>query len=963
MIAQLSHNSLSCRKVFHSEDTRKFKDLPELWHKYCEKSTTMDSAAANTEIVLLLREIKELLQSKADAVANRDPAAEPASDRQGTHDGSNEVSSRRGYADSVTDSDEEDEAVSQPAETVSISSGAAISAQRPEEHQSSPWRRNGPINYEILPPPTTTVLWCYGVTTFYWSSERRPHFIMRRFSEYGGTLTIQDAEAFELRPGSDWSYWRPAHFDPRSGPFPDLEPYNPNGYSRNFAMVAQGRGIPDYMPEWEIWMLDGKVCHVDGKTLRLESKSEFDAKHKEDNHYAESCSELGIHSPIYEDDRLVPYSLTPSWPSTINGQEAPVQGLASQCDELEECLGSLYSAPPDWRIHLTFEKDILRATHQGGGLGTYLARMRALLNVLHEHGSVQIADIDDFGKVACYEWPLAKRDESEFQQQDIRLLARHALEAEQYTVKIPPVICRLQDVGKGQPKRVTKQWNVRWYRIISFRGLAAAVHTNPGRTSDRQLGVEEFCKLMFREVAQVIQLGPWTSGTCPVGVSMLELRHAVDLHIGCRTRTEGANPFAGGWEPFHIAWYRIVPEDQLGQSESSWKYGPLYGRKAGARGHFLQEMAFTMGFWPSSVGHLGSIRTEPTAVQSFLDVRDSSRWYWTILQLAPRHFPQVSQAETTEILETGGHMAPIGLILQAVQDSASSWSEIAEYLTRLIKKQDAIFDPQQHDGLLFDDSTFSRSRLYFWAIDCLDMFIPRIMANIREWEHFWEARKPVFEAGERIVKEVRAELRFVEQTPDDPWRNLVPLVEDQITRLRAIHARLGILRDQVTALRDGLFNASAVIESRAATELGENVKLLTYVSIVYLPLSLCAALWSIDFSYHPVVFTFLTVLLSTGTYLVVINLNNLARLGKGVYRRFRAGIVRSMVSDPHWASIGEAFSQFRPERENVTPSEWNILAYLISRLLHRVTSFRLWLGRKGVTKPVNIECGHNNVSE
>ena len=36
-----------------------------------------------------------------------------------------------------------------------------------------------------------------------------------------------------------------------------------------------------------------------------------------------------------------------------------------------------------------------------------------------------------------------------------------------------------------------------------------------------------------------------------------------------------------------------------------------------------------------------------------------------------------------------------------------------------------------------------------------------------------------------------------------------------------------------------LFSASAVIESRASTRLGENVKLLTYVSIFYLPLAFC----------------------------------------------------------------------------------------------------------------------------
>ncbi|KAL2835987.1 hypothetical protein BJY01DRAFT_252230 [Aspergillus pseudoustus] len=936
----------------------------------------MDPTATNAEIILLLREIKELLENKANAVTSLDPIAGPAIDRPNQRDGSNEVSNKGSHEDPATDAEEEDEAVSEPAETLSMRSGSAISAERPEEQLRSPWGTNDDFLSDYRPPPTT-VLWCYGANTFYWATELRPQLLMQKFKKRTSEMTIKYAEAFQLRPGSDWTYCeynpscsdvlltpafapgRQMFLDSTPVPYPDLMPFARNGHGMTYALVAQGRGMPNYMPEWEIWRADGEVRHVDGKGLRLEAKRKSNPPHETDDGNSESSSHIGTDSAYHEEDRLVPYSLTPSWPSFFNGPEAPLTGLADQCNDLEECLGSLYSVPPDWRIHLTFEKDVLRASHQSGGLKTYLSRIRALWNVLHEHGSFQIADLDDFGKVACYEWRPAKGHESIFQRQDIRLLARHALEAEHSTVKIPPVICRFRNNGKGQPKYIARQCNVRWYRILSFRGLAAAVHTDPDRSSQRQLGVEEFCNLMFREVAEVMILRPGESATTtiPVGVRMLELRHAVDLHIGCRSRTEGANPFAGGWEPFHIAWFRIVPEGQLRETESSWKYGPLYGRRAGAHGQLLQEMAFTMGFWPSSVGYPGYIRRDPADVQQFLHREDPSLWYWVILQLAPSHFPQVSQAETTPILDRGGHMAPIGLILQAVEEAANSWNEIAEYLTRLINKRDAILDPQQHDGLLFDDSAFSRSRLYFWAIDCLDMFIPSIMATVREWEHFWEAREPVFEAGERIVKEIRAELMHVEQIPDGPWDNLLPLVENHITRLRTTQSRLEILRDQVTALRDGLFNASAVIESRAATELGENVRLLTYVSIVYLPLSFCAALWSIDFSYHPLVFTLLTVFLSTATYLIVINLNNVARLSKGVYRRFRARIVHSMVNNQQWATVGEAFSQFRPERENVTPSEWNMLLFLISRLLHRVTSVRLWFGRRGRINPVNVECG------
>lgn len=42
---------------------------------------------------------------------------------------------------------------------------------------------------------------------------------------------------------------------------------------------------------------------------------------------------------------------------------------------------------------------------------------------------------------------------------------------------------------------------------------------------------------------------------------------------------------------------------------------------------------------------------------------------------------------------------------------------------------------------------------------------------------------------------------------------------------------------EAKANKQQLFNASAVIESRASTRLGENVKLLTFVSIFFLPLA------------------------------------------------------------------------------------------------------------------------------
>ncbi|KAF4153907.1 hypothetical protein CNMCM6069_000175 [Aspergillus lentulus] len=326
-----------------------------------------------------------------------------------------------------------------------------------------------------------------------------------------------------------------------------------------------------------------------------------------------------------------------------------------------------------------------------------------------------------------------------------------------------------------------------------------------------------------------------------------------------------ANPFEAKWAPFHITWFKISPNGQR-PLYGNWKSGALYGTtKHSGPASYLQEMAFTIGIFQSRLGAAGG----------FLELVHPS--------FGPAHFCPLHQETSWPEGRYDGHMIPVALILQALRDAADSWEQVANHLSSLVDDQGAIFDPDEHGRLLFDDNTFSRSRLYFWAIDCLGMFIPSISATMREWQNFWEARKHIFNAGENFTREVRRE------TGDAaiPWcvplgylANLVPQVEDQIARLEALKSRLENMRSQIDTLRNGLFNASAVIESRAATELGENVKLLTYISIVYLPLSFCAALWAIDYSYHPGVFTVVTVLLGTTTYLVVMNLNNLARLSK-----------------------------------------------------------------------------------
>ncbi|KAF8861939.1 hypothetical protein BDZ45DRAFT_739815 [Acephala macrosclerotiorum] len=68
-----------------------------------------------------------------------------------------------------------------------------------------------------------------------------------------------------------------------------------------------------------------------------------------------------------------------------------------------------------------------------------------------------------------------------------------------------------------------------------------------------------------------------------------------------------------------------------------------------------------------------------------------------------------------------------------------------------------------------------------------------------------------------------------------------------------------------------IFNLTSVKETRQSRLLGENVKLLTYATIFFLPLSFCTSLWSINGMFDTGIkgFAIVTCVIALITYLVI----------------------------------------------------------------------------------------------
>lgn len=84
--------------------------------------------------------------------------------------------------------------------------------------------------------------------------------------------------------------------------------------------------------------------------------------------------------------------------------------------------------------------------------------------------------------------------------------------------------------------------------------------------------------------------------------------------------------------------------------------------------------------------------------------------------------------------------AEMNLIGQGLERISGRWAEFQSFFDFILDGGDSLMQPAEHDNLLFDDGAFSRSRRYFWAIDCLSEFELSISDNINQWELYKKAR-------------------------------------------------------------------------------------------------------------------------------------------------------------------------------------------------------------------------------
>jgi hypothetical protein len=420
------------------------------------------------------------------------------------------------------------------------------------------------------------------------------------------------------------------------------------------------------------------------------------------------------------------------------------------------------------------------------------------------------------------------------------------------------------------------------------------------------------------------------------------IRRATNLHLsnGRIRGSKTTNPYSDPHTPFHITFFqkieRVSSKDEVKASrEKHQKFGYLY-EKPQKGGDHRKDNKDLRAFRKSSFTMVAT--GSPWQEESDTRVTSGGDCYWTMLILSPSFFFFPSPGHLPRIITDKGvsqisqQTAQLSFVVYALNRLEYRWSNLNEYIAGLLVED--FMDPETYTKLLFDDDRFSRSRLYFWIIGCLNEFDVSIEDNIKQSRLFRQGRV------EPLLKSLPSETAASEPPDLKTLQDLDKRAQELEQGLEDIQAQFRAKTERVKSLLEALFNASALMESRSSTKLGQNVQLLTYVSIFYLPLGFCAALWAIPDitdSATKIPFVLTACIVGFVTYAIVFNLGNIAKVLGKVYAGYREQILRHMENDENqsWQELRRQFEEFPPNQERQIPSEWRILWYQAHRLFSR----------------------------
>ncbi|KAK1979665.1 hypothetical protein LZ30DRAFT_596412 [Colletotrichum cereale] len=227
-------------------------------------------------------------------------------------------------------------------------------------------------------------------------------------------------------------------------------------------------------------------------------------------------------------------------------------------------------------------------------------------------------------------------------------------------------------------------------------------------------------------------------------------------------------------------------------------------------------------------------------------------WHLLSIQSFPddEHTLRGGDAEARKNFPSGPYAFLDALVTEyrdATKRNLALHARIAKLIT---PPTEFMFDARLRDKLLFEDKHFTYIRRYFWAYNTLGVVNEGLRAMLAAYrdtfpDDFWEGRHQTL---------------WPHPSPDSPeggaYRDKMAPLRSDLERacrdLETVHAKNAATRKEIENLRDQLFSGSSIKESRRAIEQGDNIKVLTLGSMVFLPLTFVTSVFGItEFTIPP----------------------------------------------------------------------------------------------------------------
>lgn len=184
-----------------------------------------------------------------------------------------------------------------------------------------------------------------------------------------------------------------------------------------------------------------------------------------------------------------------------------------------------------------------------------------------------------------------------------------------------------------------------------------------------------------------------------------------------------------------------------------------------------------------------------------------------------------------------GPYAFIELLITEYRDAGKRNQILHERITKLITPPtEFMFNHHLRDKLLFEDKHFTYIRRYFWAYNTLAVINTGIKAMISAYvdtftDDFWAGTHPLLWPHPSSP-----------QSPDamDYAAKMAVLrreLDKVVSDLSEVLKQNERTRKEIENLRDQLFSGSSIKESRRAIDQGDNIRILTVISMLFLPLT------------------------------------------------------------------------------------------------------------------------------